>query len=177
MSSKTHGLSFWRRGAVVAACCAFCVCLASCGVSAGPRTLATTPATIPATTPATTSATIPATTPAGVARAGFDQNGATIILQAGQTLILTLPTTYWTIQGSSNTQALAPDGAPVASPAPVNSCSYGGCWAVNGSVSAVFHAVAVGTATVSASRVTCGEAMGCSGSAGQYLLTVEVIGH
>ncbi|HKV84697.1 MAG TPA: hypothetical protein VJN88_09085, partial [Ktedonobacterales bacterium] len=147
MSSKTHGLSFWRRGAVVAACCAFCVCLASCGVSAGPRTLATTPATIPATTPATTSATIPA----GVARAGFDQNGATIILQAGQTLILTLPTTYWTIQGSSNTQALAPNGAPVASPAPVNSCSYGGCWAVNGSVSAVFHAVAVGTATVSAS--------------------------
>ena len=87
---------------------------------------------------------------------------------------MTLPTTYWTIQGSSDAQALVAIGDPVASPAPVDSCHFGGCTALGGTTAQTFRAVAPGTATVTASRTTCGEAMGCVGVNGQCQLTVEV---
>lgn len=153
MSGGTWTHTFWRRGAAVASGCIVCLCLAGCVALGGQST---------------------GTTAAGAVRAGDAQNGKTITLHPGQVLIVTLSTTFWTFQGSSNIQALAPADAPVASPAPRDSCHYGGCTAVNGSVTATFHAVAPGAASVTASRVSCGEAMGCVGGAGQYQLTVEV---
>ncbi|HKT37795.1 MAG TPA: hypothetical protein VJR48_05445 [Ktedonobacterales bacterium] len=82
--------------------------------------------------------------------------------------MVTLGSTYWTIQGSSNPQALVPVGTAVASP---GSCPPGGgC----GTVSQEFRAVAPGVAQITASRVSCGEAMRCIGAAGQYELTVQV---
>jgi hypothetical protein len=77
-------------------------------------------------------------------------------MHPGQTLLVTLGSTYWTIQGSSDSQVLAPLGAAVTTP---QSCS-----APPGS----------GIALVSASRVSCGEAMRCVGPAGHYQLTVQV---
>jgi hypothetical protein len=94
------------------------------------------------------------------------------MLQAGEILTVVLSSTWWSFQGSSNAQVLAPVGAAVASPGPFNqqTCPYGGC----GTVKAVFRAVGPGTAQVSASRVSCGEAMRCIGTAGLYQLTVVV---
>lgn len=43
-----------------------------------------------------------------------------------------------------------------------------------GTTSALFKAVKAGTATVSANRVSCGEARRCVGAEGQYQLTVVV---
>lgn len=143
MNSGRRAMAFWRRGAAVAACFAVCVCLASCGWSA------------------------PSGQPASF-RAGDDQNGTSMTLHPGQTLLVTLASTYWSFQGSSDTQVLAPVGAPVISPA---SCPPGGgC----GTVAQEFRAVGSGTAQVTASRVTCGEAMRCVGASGQYQLTVTV---
>lgn len=147
MTDKTRVRNDWLRGGGVAICCLVCLCLASCGAASGQ----------------------------GTVRAGDAQNGQTITLQPGQTLTVTLSTTYWTIQGSSNAQALAPAGAPVASPASIDSCHFGGCAALGGTTSQTFRAVAPGTARVTASRVTCGEAMACVGASGRYALTVEVV--
>lgn len=148
MKTETRMRAFWLRGMAVAVCCVVSLCLASCGAVTA--------------------------TGQGTVRAGDAQNGRSITLHPGQTLIVTLPTTYWTIRGSSDAQALAPTGDPVASPASVDSCHFGGCTAIGGTTSQTFRAVAPGTATVTASRVTCGEAMGCVGASGQYQLTVEV---
>jgi hypothetical protein len=43
-----------------------------------------------------------------------------------------------------------------------------------GTVTAVFHALKPGQATISASRTTCGEALLCTGSAGAYEVTIVV---
>jgi hypothetical protein len=149
--------AFWLRGVVIASCCVAGMCLVSCEAVAGHGPGGTTPSG-----------------GAGGIHAGYDQNGTSITLHPGQTLIVTLPTTYWTIQGSSNPQALAPVGAPIASLAPKDSCTFGGCLALQGSTIETFRAVGPGVALVTASRVTCGEAMGCVGSAGRYQLTVTV---
>lgn len=143
MNSEIRATAFWLRGAAVAACCAVCMCLASCGWLA------------------------PSGQPVNF-RAGDDQNGTSMTLHPGQTLLVTLSSTYWSFQGSSDAQVLAPVGAPVASP---GSCPPGvGC----GTVAQEFRAVGTGTAHVAASRVSCGEAMRCVGASGQYELTVKV---
>lgn len=147
MSSASRARSVWRRGATLATYCAICICLASCGLGT-------------------------VSGPAGNIRAGDAQNGKTVTLHPGQTLIVTLASTYWTIQGSSNPQTLAPVGAPVASPAPFDPNRVPGTGA--GSVSEEFRAVAPGAAQVTASRVSCGEAMRCGGASGKYQLTVQV---
>jgi hypothetical protein len=92
-------------------------------------------------------------------------------LHPGQTLTVTLCSTYWSLQGTSNPQVLVPVGAPVTSPR--NGCPVGsGC----GTVAEAFRAVGLGTAQVTASRSSCGEAMGCTSATGTYRLTVTVVG-
>ncbi|HEX8034375.1 MAG TPA: hypothetical protein VF510_11030 [Ktedonobacterales bacterium] len=148
MNSDTQSKAFWLRGAAVVACCAVCMCLASC---AWP--LSTTPSSPPVSV-----------------RAGDDQNGTSIKLYLGQTLMVTLSSTYWSFQGSSDSQVLASVGSPIVSPA---HCDVPGCGA--GTVSEEFRAVGPGMAQVTASRVSCGEAMRCTGANGRYQLTVQVI--
>jgi hypothetical protein len=110
--------------------------------------------------------------PPGNIQAGDHQNGDSITLQADQILVVTLASTYWTFAGSSNPQVLASVGAPVVSPAPLNACPVvgSGC----GTISQRFRAVGPGTAQVTASRVSCGEALRCVGADGQYQLSVTV---
>jgi hypothetical protein len=43
-----------------------------------------------------------------------------------------------------------------------------------GTVTAVFAAIAPGSARLTASRISCGEALRCTGSDGVYVLTVTV---
>lgn len=110
--------------------------------------------------------------PPGSIRATDTQNGASITLHPGQTLTVTLSSTYWSFQGSSNAHALVSVGLPVVSPAPFYQNPMPGSGA--GTVTAQFRAVGLGTAQVTASRVACGEAMECGSASGQYQLTVQV---
>ncbi len=107
--------------------------------------------------------------PPAIVRAGNEQNGTSVTLHSGQTLLVTLPSTYWSFQGSPDPRVLAPVGAPTTSPGQGN---VPGCGA--GTVSQEFRAVGAGTAEVSASRTSCGEVMGCTGASGQYELSVTV---
>ncbi|HYW25553.1 MAG TPA: hypothetical protein VE953_15395 [Terriglobales bacterium] len=97
-------------------------------------------------------------------------NGRTVTVGPGGELVVTLGSTYWTFQGSSNPAVLRQVGQPVASP---GSCPPGvGC----GQVSATFIAGQAGRADVTASRSSCGEALSCTGGAGSYRVSVVVSG-
>ena len=151
MKSDVSARAFWRRavaGATYGIVGIMClVCLASCA--------------LPWQGMSSTSSDM---------KAGDSQNGKSVTMRPGQTLLVTLGSTYWTIQGSSDSQVLAPVDKAVTSPQSCSAPPGSGC----GTVSQEFRAVSPGTAQVTASRVSCGEAMRCVGPAGQYQLTVQV---
>jgi hypothetical protein len=100
-------------------------------------------------------------------------NGHTVTMAHGGTLTVRLNSTYWRFGTNTSGAALRPAGQPTTSAVPLNAshCVPGqGC----GTVTAVFQAVAPGKATVTASRVSCGEARACAPAQGVYELTVLV---
>lgn len=99
------------------------------------------------------------------------QNGQSIAIHVGDTVRLTLNSTEWTVENSSDPTVVKQEGVQVVSPAPRGACLPGmGC----GTTTALFKAVKSGTATVRATRGNCGEARRCVGAEGQYQLTVVV---
>lgn len=103
--------------------------------------------------------------------AGDAQNGQSISAHTGDTVRITLNTTFWTFSGSSDAAVLQQQGEQVTTPAPRGSCFPGmGC----GTTSAIFKAMKQGSATVSATRFSCGEARRCVGAEGMYQVMVVV---
>ncbi|MGE5176999.1 MAG: hypothetical protein ACM3JJ_11560 [Hyphomicrobiales bacterium] len=104
-----------------------------------------------------------------VVHANEAQDGHTLTLRRGQRLQVVLHSTYWKLARVSRTTVLRTVAKPVVRPR--SGCVPGaGC----GTVTAVYVGVAAGTANVSASRTSCGEAMGCTAAAGRYVLRVVV---
>ena len=102
---------------------------------------------------------------------GDSQNGQSVSAHVGDNVRITLDSTAWTISGSSDVGVLQPQGEQVVSPAPQGTCYPGmNC----GTTTAEFRALKRGTATVSATRVSCGEARICVGLEGIYQVTVIV---
>lgn len=95
-------------------------------------------------------------------------NGGTVHLRQGDRLEVTLHSTYWMFNGSSNTSVVVAEGPAVISPASSQCVPGGGC----GTVEMTFDVVGAGVADVTASRTSCGEALLCTGSQGSYKLTV-----
>ena len=117
--------------------------------------------------------TATATTSAHVT-ASEAQSGSTLTLQRGDTLTVTLHSTYWTIDGSSDSAVLTAQGPAVTQGDPPSShrcVPGGGC----GTVTQNFAAVGTGTADVTANRTTCGEALRCTTpEQGQWVVHVVV---
>ena len=101
-------------------------------------------------------------------------NGQTIGVRRGGTVTLVLHSTYWQVTGSSDDAVLAADDQPTTTaPPPGTGCvPGGGC----GTVTARYTARAGGTATISARRSTCGEAMACRPDQTTYRVTIEGAG-
>ncbi|HEY0805501.1 MAG TPA: hypothetical protein VGD84_10560 [Pseudonocardiaceae bacterium] len=101
-------------------------------------------------------------------------NGRTITVAVGDQLKITLHSTYWHFGAAPSGTALRPAGQPATEGTPAgpnNHCVPGeGC----GTVTAGFDATTPGTAVVTATRTSCGEAMACTGRSGSYRLTVVV---
>lgn len=123
----------------------------------------------------------PAATPltSGSAAAGAQvlsvtdaDNGHAVVARAGDTIVVTLASTYWTVQPPSDPAVLVPSASPQASPRLGGCVPGGGC----GTVTATFIARAPGTAVLTATRTSCGEALLCQGSAGRFSVTVTVSG-
>jgi hypothetical protein len=114
----------------------------------------------------------PGSTPeAGLIVATDSDNGKTFELHVGDRLEVKLGSTYWNFNESSDLSVLRLAGPMAISPRPNGCVPGGGC----GLAIASFAAVGTGSADVTASRSSCGEAMRCVGNAGSYRLSVVVI--
>jgi hypothetical protein len=110
-----------------------------------------------------------ATKPLPVVQIGDARDGGTVSLRLGQKLRVVLHSTYWEFKPAASAPVLHLVSAPVV--APKAGCVPGqGC----GTVTALYVARRAGSATVKAERTSCGEAMGCTGGAGGYAVTVTV---
>jgi hypothetical protein len=102
---------------------------------------------------------------------GDQANRTTLRLCVGQTLRLSLHSTYWgNIESSPDTVVKALGPTVVVSPAPVGCAPGVGC----GTLVTEFRGLAPGTATVSAHRTSCGEALLCTPDHRSFSLTVVV---
>ena len=93
-------------------------------------------------------------------------NGSTVDAQLGDTIVVTLHSTYWAFDTPA--RVLQPISTQ---PSPSHCAVIGsGC----GTVTATFNAAQVGTVTLHAHRSSCGEAMRCTGTNGAWSVTVHV---
>ena len=99
-------------------------------------------------------------------------NGRTLHVSVGERLNLILSSTYWQLRGSSAPAVLRQDGAARTLPRPSNCPKLPGlgCTPVRTS----FLALAPGTAVITASRTTCGEALACAAGQRHFRVTIVV---
>jgi hypothetical protein len=110
---------------------------------------------------------------AGTVLADEHLNGRTVAVAVGQRLELDLHSTYWVVAGSQEPALLSQDGPTRTTvPAPGSCLPGAGC----GLLRTTFTALRPGTATLTASRTSCGEALRCTGDQGSYRLTVTIGG-
>jgi hypothetical protein len=94
--------------------------------------------------------------------------GRTVAVRKGETISVTLGSTYWQFDPSSDPAVLRAIGEPVYVR---GKCAVGeGC----GTVTQAFQALNTGTAVISARRTSCGEALACQPDQKSYTLTVTV---
>jgi hypothetical protein len=100
-------------------------------------------------------------------------NGATIPVHVGDLVKVILSSSYWNFSGSSAPRVLRQDGPVVLLARPRSCADIAGLGCTP--VRVTFTALAGGTAVISASRTTCGEALACAGKqARQFMLTIVV---
>jgi hypothetical protein len=99
-------------------------------------------------------------------------NHATVSVHVGQTVELTLASTYWSIGAPSGT-ALGASGPERKTP----NYTKPGCHGGSGCGTDVrdFRAVRTGSSGISATRSTCGEALRCPDDKTRFFVTVRVI--
>jgi hypothetical protein len=138
-----------------------------CAADAGTHVSTTPPAS--ATVSAGTSGHVPAP-PGRPIVLDEHANRTVIYVRAGATVELLLHSSYWTILGSSRPAVLAQDGPTRQLPV-TPTCPPGiGC----NPLQAMFIAQSPGTAVLSASRTSCGEALRCGPQNGSFRVTVIV---
>ncbi len=98
------------------------------------------------------------------------QNGGTATMKMGDTLTLILNSTYWQIDGSSDTKVVRQDADPIYAPMLQGHVPGSGA----GTVTTTFTAQTVGKAMITAHRTSCGEALACTGKQGTYSATITV---
>jgi hypothetical protein len=149
--------SWIASGLVLAGCAAFSTGCAATSAQPGPGTS-------PSASPSTTVAGNPLV---------LDEHakGKTITVTVGTSVKLILHSSYWNIKNSSSPKVLAETGGPTQLPV-APTCPPGvGC----NPVQATFTAMTAGTAVLSASRISCGEAMLCAPAQRHFQVTVIVM--
>ena len=149
---------------------------ASTTASAIGASTSTPPTAAPPTTrslqpgPTTSLPSVATTVPAAdTISVGDADNGRTIGVRIGTRVKVVLGSTSWMLQGSSNSAVLSQDG-PVSTASDPNCVPGGGC----GTQTAAFVARASGAATVTATRLSCGEARACTPDQATFRVTITV---
>jgi hypothetical protein len=121
-------------------------------------------------TPASTASTSPVVVPPDVSVVLDEQaNHTDARVHVGARVEVLLHSDYWMVHGSSEPAVLRQDGPTVQLSGP--SCvPGGGC----NPVMTLFTALAPGSAVITASRTSCGEALRCVGDQGSFQVTVTV---
>src|SRR5258706_10403407 len=97
-------------------------------------------------------------------------NGTTITLKQGTRLKVILHSTYWKFNPIANGEIVKELTEPTYAPDTSERIPGMG----TGTVTVEYQVIGGGQTTVSASRTSCGEAMGCVGNQGSFLLHVVV---
>lgn len=97
-------------------------------------------------------------------------NGSTVKIAVGDKLEVVLASSYWTFRGSSAPLVLRQVGPAELLKATRTCVPGGGCRPKR----VIYRAMKPGTAVISAHRVSCGEALACTGKKGQFKITVIV---
>jgi hypothetical protein len=114
------------------------------------------------------SSTSPATVPGGGTHQLDERaNGTTVHVSLGDTVVVTLHSTYWSFVPTDGL-ALQPVSTQTATGSACPHVPGSGC----GTVTVTFNVGHVGTSTLRAHRSSCGEALRCTGSAGDWSVTV-----
>lgn len=144
---------------------AFGLILAGCAVFGTGCAAAGAPVTLP---PSASSSTI--TVSGSPLVLDEHAKGKVVKIAVGTSVELILHSSYWNINNSSSPKVLSEIGEPTQLPV-TPTCPPGiGC----NPVQATFTAMTPGTAVLSASRMSCGEAMGCGPGQGHFQVTVVV---
>ena len=157
----------WRVAVLAASAAGALACTACSSDSPGQVPLSSGTGTSP-TSSAPSTPTLGITSSGGVVTATNAANGKSLALRVGDRLKVTLNSTYWKFgpaPGHVVNHAAGPQVAPDPSCVP-----GGGC----GTVTESFVAVGVGTAHITASRTSCGEAMACTPAQAAFSVTVIV---
>ncbi|MEZ0067434.1 hypothetical protein ABIA32_003447 [Streptacidiphilus sp. MAP12-20] len=110
-------------------------------------------------------------TTGAVVKVGASDKGRTVTVHQGQRVALVLTGGYWQVQGSSAPAVVRQDGgSSYLSPSPAGCAPGVGCRPQETD----FTALTVGTAKLTASRTSCGEARRCTGDQGSYAVTINV---
>lgn len=123
----------------------------------------------PVTQPAPAPTPTPTPTPAPSPTVSLDENsdGKTIQVMPGSTIDLVLHSTYWQIQPTKSPVLKPLMDEPLVTGQLSNPPGMG-----KGTVEMKYQVVAAGTAVITASRTTCGEAMKCVGKDGAFKVTI-----
>ena len=97
-------------------------------------------------------------------------NQSTVRVVVGRNVQVLLHSSYWTDFGSSQPAVVRADGSARMLPTTQTCMPGGGC----NPVVATFTAMSAGTAVLSASRTSCGEALRCSPGNSHYRVTIIV---
>jgi hypothetical protein len=99
-------------------------------------------------------------------------NGTTVRVQVGDHVELIMSSGYWQVHGSSSDVVLAQDGGTKSLPRPKNCPPIPGLGCIPFEI--MFTARAKGTAVITASRQTCGEALKCQPPQRHFRVTIVV---
>jgi hypothetical protein len=100
-------------------------------------------------------------------------NHETVQVVVGHDVELLLHSTYWMNFGSSQPGIVRVDGSPRVLATASHCVPGGGC----NPVLARFTAASLGTAVLSASRTSCGEALACGPANSHFSVTIRVVAH
>jgi hypothetical protein len=132
------------------------------------------PSASPSAQPSQPAASSPTAASPYAAQLTFADNGKTITLHVGNTVHVALDSAYWKFQPVSAPQVLKLGSTAFVPPSP-GTCAHPGMGSGCGTQTADYAAVATGQTSIVATRVSCGEAMLCTGGNGHFQVQVVVV--
>jgi hypothetical protein len=170
MSAQPRALAA-RLGVLVTFCVLAAGCASATPSSATSAAAGSSPSTGAASQPPVT---ISPSAASYAAQLTFADSGKTITLRVGATVHVALDSAYWTFQPVAAPRLLKMDTHAFIPPSP-GTCSHQVMGSGCGTQVADYTALAAGQTAVVATRISCGEALRCTGANGHFEVQIVVV--